>query len=132
MGATLPWIYLTFAGFKEIGWPVGLKMAQTHGQRVIGVIVALAFMLISGFLLWLAQKHIPIGTSYAVWTGIGAAGTFLYGIMFYDGAVVICIGHRVSSGKLPGLLPELFDFERKWPDAASGASRAGGIFGTQG
>ena len=76
MGATLPWIYLTFAGFKEIGWPVGLKMAQTYGQRVIGVIVALAFVLISGFLLWLAQKHIPIGTSYAVWTGSVLPGRF--------------------------------------------------------
>ena len=67
----------------EIGWPVGLKMAQTEGQRVIGVVIALAFMLVSGFLLWLAQRDVPIGTAYAVWTGIGAAGTFLYGILFY-------------------------------------------------
>ena len=83
MEGTLPWIYLTLAGLMEIGWPVGLKMAQTEGQRLIGVAIALAFMLASGFLLWLAQKDIPIGTSYAVWTGIGAAGTFLYGILFY-------------------------------------------------
>ena len=83
MEATLPWIYLTFAGLMEIGWPVGLKIAQTQGHRLIGVVVALAFMLASGFLLWVAQKDIPIGTSYAVWTGIGAAGTFLFGILFY-------------------------------------------------
>jgi quaternary ammonium compound-resistance protein SugE len=82
----VPWIYLTLAGLMEIGWPVGLKLAQTAGQRVIGVLIALAFMLASGFLLWLAQKEIPIGTSYAVWTGIGAAGTFLYGILFYGDA----------------------------------------------
>ncbi len=40
-------------------------------------------MVLSGFLLWLAQRQIPIGTAYAVWTGIGAAGTFLVGIFFY-------------------------------------------------
>ncbi len=79
----MPWIYLTFAGLMEIGWPVGLKLAQTERQRFIGVIIALAFMLASGFLLWVAQKEIPIGTSYAVWTAIGAAGTFSYGIVFY-------------------------------------------------
>ena len=71
----MSWIYLMFAGLLEIGWPVGLKMAQTEGQRLIGVVLALAFMFGSGFLLWLAQREIPMGTSYAVWTGIGAAGT---------------------------------------------------------
>ena len=40
-------------------------------------------MAVSGFLLWLAQRHIPIGTAYAVWTGIGAAGTFLVGVLYY-------------------------------------------------
>ncbi|HET7881460.1 MAG TPA: multidrug efflux SMR transporter [Acetobacteraceae bacterium] len=79
----MSWTYLALAGLMEIGWPVGLKMAQMQGQRVVGVIVALAFMTVSGFLLWLAQKDIPIGTSYAVWTGIGAVGTFLFGILVY-------------------------------------------------
>lgn len=82
----MAWIYLMCAGFLEIGWPVGLKMAQTEGQRVLGVIVALSFMFASGFLLWLAQREIPMGTSYAVWTGIGAAGTFLFGVLFYGDA----------------------------------------------
>ncbi|EOG9298959.1 multidrug efflux SMR transporter, partial [Proteus mirabilis] len=45
--------------------------------------IAVAFMAVSGFLLWLAQRHIPIGTAYAVWTGIGAAGTFLVGVLYY-------------------------------------------------
>ncbi|WP_269746053.1 multidrug efflux SMR transporter [Nitrosospira sp. NpAV] len=45
--------------------------------------VAIGFMCVSGFLLWLAQRHIPIGTAYAVWTGIGAAGAFLVGILYY-------------------------------------------------
>ena len=45
--------------------------------------MAIGFMAVSGTLLWLAQKEIPMGTAYAVWTGIGASGTFLLGIWFY-------------------------------------------------
>ncbi len=58
-------------------------MAQQEGVRVLGIVVALVCMALSGLLLWLAQKEIPIGTSYAVWTGIGAAGTFQVGVLFY-------------------------------------------------
>ncbi len=78
------WIYLLLAGFFEIGWPVGLKMAQEESSRITGILIAIFFMLISGVLLWMAQKEIPMGTSYAVWTGIGAAGTFIVGILFYN------------------------------------------------
>ena len=74
------------AGLFEIGWPVGLKMAQAPESILSGVVIAIVCMGISGLLLWLAQKQIPIGTSYAVWTGIGAAGTFLVGVMFYGDA----------------------------------------------
>ena len=77
------WIYLVLAGLFEIGWPVGLKMAQEEDTRITGIVIAIAFMAVSGTLLWLAQKQIPIGTSYAVWTGIGAAGTFLVGVLYY-------------------------------------------------
>jgi len=79
----MSWVYLVLAGLFEIGWPVGLKMAQDDKTRILGISVALVFMGVSGFLLWLAQKQIALGTSYAVWTGIGAAGTFLVGIVFY-------------------------------------------------
>lgn len=78
------WIYLVLAGLFEIGWPVGLKLAQTPSTRVTGILVAVTFMGISGVLLWLAQRTIPIGTAYAIWTGIGAAGTFLIGVMLYN------------------------------------------------
>ena len=77
------WIYLITAGLLEIGWPVGLKMSQEAETRVMGILLAIGFMAASGFCLWMAQKQIPIGTAYAVWTGIGAAGTFLVGVMFY-------------------------------------------------
>ena len=92
----MAWIYLILAGLFEIGWPVGLKMAQAPDSRLSGVVIAIVCMGISGFLLWLAQKQIPIGTSYAVWTGIGAAGTFLVGVMFY--------GDAASLGRYLGII----------------------------
>ena len=77
------WMYLILAGIFEIGWPVGLKMAQTPGRAALGVGVAVLCMGCSGVFLWLAQKSIPMGTAYAVWTGIGAAGAFCVGLAFY-------------------------------------------------
>ncbi len=79
----MAWLYLLGAGLLEIGWPVGLKMAQTPENRWTGIGVAVVFMAASGFLLWLAQRDIPIGTAYAIWTGIGAAGTFIVGVIFF-------------------------------------------------
>ena len=92
----MAWIYLILAGLFEIGWPVGLKISQQSGTRLIGIVLAAFFMLISGFLLWLAQKQIPIGTSYAIWTGIGAAGTFIVGVLFY--------GDPASLGRYLGVI----------------------------
>jgi quaternary ammonium compound-resistance protein SugE len=79
----MAWVYLITAGLFEIGWPVGLKLSQTPGKTVLGICIAVIGMGISGWLLWQAQKSIPIGTAYAVWTGIGAAGTFTVGIIAY-------------------------------------------------
>lgn len=79
----MSWLYLVLAGMLEIGWPVGLKLAQDPLTRWSGVAIAISFMATSGFFLWLAQRHIPIGTAYAVWTGIGAAGTFLVGVIYF-------------------------------------------------
>ena len=79
----MSWVYLILAGIFEIGWPIGLKMAQEPATRWNGIAVAVFFMSLSGALLWLAQRQIPIGTAYAVWTGIGAAGTFIVGVLYY-------------------------------------------------
>jgi quaternary ammonium compound-resistance protein SugE len=79
----MSWLYLLLAGCFEIGWPVGLKLAQQAHTRVTGIAMAVFFIVVSGVLLWLAQKTIPIGTAYAVWTGIGASGTFIVGVIFY-------------------------------------------------
>jgi quaternary ammonium compound-resistance protein SugE len=79
----MSWIYLVLAGLLEIGWPIGLKLAQGSEQRTSGFLLAVICMGGSGWMLWLAQKDIALGTAYAVWTGIGAAGTFLVGIWFF-------------------------------------------------
>jgi len=82
----MSWLYLILAGLFEIGWPIGLKLAQGADNRLFGIILAVVCMAISGALLWLAQKEIALGTAYAVWTGIGAAGTFMVGIWFFGDA----------------------------------------------
>lgn len=81
------WLALLLAGLFEIGWPVGLKIAQTPESRWSGVAIAVVCMTISGTMLWFAQRTIPIGTAYAVWTGIGAAGTFLVGVLVFGDAI---------------------------------------------
>jgi quaternary ammonium compound-resistance protein SugE len=83
----MPWIYLFIAGCFEIGWPLGFKLSQTTSHKVFYIGFAIVSMGFSGLFLWLAQKEIPIGTAYAIWTGIGAAGTFLIGIVFFDDPV---------------------------------------------
>jgi quaternary ammonium compound-resistance protein SugE len=82
----MSWVYLFAAGLAEIGWPVGLKWAQEPGKPIVGVALAIVAMAISGALLFLAQKEIALGTAYAIWTGIGAAGTFLIGIWLFGDA----------------------------------------------
>lgn len=77
------WFYLLIAGLFEIGWPLGMKMSQNGGNKFLWLSVAVVAMAFSGLFLWLAQKQIPIGTAYAVWTGIGAAGTFMAGIILF-------------------------------------------------
>jgi quaternary ammonium compound-resistance protein SugE len=79
----MPWVYLLIAGIMEWGWPMGLKFGWTdQGLRWVPLSIAIVSILASGFFLLLAQRHIPVGTAYAVWTGIGAVGTFILGIIF--------------------------------------------------
>lgn len=80
----MSWMYLIIAAVFEIGWPLGFKLSQTTNNRLNWILFAMASMALSGFFLWLAQKNIPMGTAYAVWTGIGAAGTFLVGIIYFQ------------------------------------------------
>lgn len=80
----MAWAYLVIAGIFEWGWPVGLKLGLVDtGLRWGWIAFSGICMVISGALLLIAQKTIPMGTAYAVWTGIGAAGTFVLGIFFF-------------------------------------------------
>lgn len=89
----LPWIHLLIAGCFEIGWPLGFKLFDKSGQ-LFYLGLAVASMAVSGFFLYHAQRFIPIGTAYAVWTGIGAIGTFLIGIFFFEDKTTLirCFG----------------------------------------
>lgn len=83
----IAWISLLVAGLFEIGWPVGLKNGwSSDGVNPVWILFAVVSMAISGALLLYAQRTIPIGTAYAVWTGIGAAGTFAVGVLFFGDA----------------------------------------------
>ena len=78
----MAWVYLIIAGIMEWGWPMGLKFAwKEDGFHFWPAAIAVASILASGFFLLLAQRTIPVGTAYAVWTGIGAVGTFFLGIL---------------------------------------------------
>ena len=84
----MSWLYLLIAAIFEIGWPIGLKMAQVQNDtKILWIIFALITMTLSGYFLYIAQKEIPIGTAYAVWTGIGMLGTFLIGITIFHDAL---------------------------------------------
>jgi quaternary ammonium compound-resistance protein SugE len=78
----MSWIFLIIAGMMEWGWPIGLKFAwRQDGFYVWPLLGAGASMALSGFFLLLAQRTIPVGTAYAIWTGIGAIGAFVLGIL---------------------------------------------------
>ena len=77
----MAWFYLLIAGIMEWGWPIGLKFAASPAHRIWWITLAIVSIVLSGIFLFLAQRTIPIGTAYAVWTGIGVVGTFVLGIL---------------------------------------------------
>ncbi|MCC6887930.1 MAG: quaternary ammonium compound efflux SMR transporter SugE [Hyphomicrobiales bacterium] len=95
----MAWFYLMVAGLFEVGWAVGLKYTEGF-SRVIPSLWTIASMALSLYLLALALKSLPLGTAYAVWTGIGAVGTAILGIiLFAEPATILrltCIGLIVA------------------------------------
>ena len=75
----MAWAYLALAGLFEVGWAIGLKYTEGF-TRIVPSVLTLASMVVSVLLLGLALKTLPVGTGYAVWTGIGTVGTALLGI----------------------------------------------------
>ena len=79
----MAWVYLILAGICEIGWAFGLKYSE--GFTKLGVSAVTIFVMILSFvLLSQALKYLPLGTAYGIWTGIGAAGTAILGIIFFN------------------------------------------------
>jgi len=95
----MAWIYLTIAGLFEVGWAVGLKYTEGF-TRLWPSLWTISCMTLSVLLLGLALRTLPVGTGYAVWTGIGAVGTALLGIyLFNEPATALrlgCIGLILS------------------------------------
>jgi quaternary ammonium compound-resistance protein SugE len=88
----MAWIYLAFAGLFEIVWAIGLKYADGFTRPIPSAITVVG-MIISVVLLGMALKEIPVGTGYAVWTGIGTVGAAVLGmILFQEPATAIRIG----------------------------------------
>mgnify|MGYP006306956371 CR=1 FL=1 len=79
----MAWFYLFIAGFFEIAWAIGMKFTQGFSRLwpTVGVLIT---MILSVYFLSLAIKSIPVGTAYAVWTGIGIAGTSILGMILFN------------------------------------------------
>ena len=88
------WFYLFIAGLFEISWAVGLKFSQGFSQ-IIPSVLTVIFMIASFYFLALALKNLPLGTAYAIWTGIGTIGTVIFGILLLKEPVtamrLVCI-----------------------------------------
>jgi quaternary ammonium compound-resistance protein SugE len=90
----MAWVILVLAGLFEIGWAIGLKYTEgfTRFWPAVGTVSA---MIISLGLLGLAMKSLPVGTSYAVWVGVGAVGTAILGMVLF--------GESANAGRLVSL-----------------------------
>ena len=95
----MSWVFLFLAGLFEIGWAIGLKYTDGF-SKPLPTLLTIASMIVSLGLLGLALKTLPVGTAYAVWTGIGTVGTALLGIwLLGEPATAVrlaCIGLIVS------------------------------------
>jgi quaternary ammonium compound-resistance protein SugE len=91
----MPWIYLMLAGLLEVVWAIGLKYTEGFTRPWPSVITASA-MVASIVLLGMAVKTLPIGTAYAIWTGIGAVGAVILGIVLFGDSAsplrLACVG----------------------------------------
>ncbi|BDM24344.1 MULTISPECIES: quaternary ammonium compound efflux SMR transporter SugE [unclassified Pseudomonas] len=84
----MSWIILFFAGLFEVGWAVGLKYTDGF-SKPLPTALTVAAMAISLGLLGLAMKELPLGTAYAIWTGVGAVGTVIAGIILFGESMAL-------------------------------------------
>jgi len=88
----MEWIYLLIAGFFEVAWAIGMKMSNGFTDVKISTLTVIG-MIASFYFLALSLKHIPLGTAYAIWTGIGTVGTVILGIILFKepASIVRCL-----------------------------------------
>lgn len=91
----MAWIYLLFAGLLEIVWAVSMKQSQGF-TRLTPSIITVVGMIASFWLLAIAMRSLPLGTAYTIWTGIGAVGAFVVGIL--------CLGEQLSAMRIGAAL----------------------------
>lgn len=84
----MSWIILFFAGLFEVGWAVGLKYTEGF-SRPLPTTLTVAAMAVSLGLLGLAMKELPLGTAYAIWTGVGAVGTVIAGVILFGESMAL-------------------------------------------
>lgn len=82
----MAWVYLVIAGIFEMGWAIGLKYTDGF-TRLVPTALTVGAMIVSVLLLGLALRDLPVGTGYAVWTGIGTVGTAILGMYLFGDAV---------------------------------------------
>ena len=91
----MPWVILTLAGLLEVAWAVGLKFTEGFTRPVPSLLTGVA-LVASVWLLALSVRTLPIGTAYAVWTGIGAVGTVIVGVLKFGESASVwrltCVG----------------------------------------
>jgi quaternary ammonium compound-resistance protein SugE len=90
----MAWLLLIIAGLLEVGWAIGLKYTEGF-TRVWPSVLTLGAMMLSVVLLGVAMKSLPVGTSYAVWVGVGAVGTAILGMVLF--------GEPATAGRLASL-----------------------------
>ncbi len=90
----MAWVWLGLAGLLEVGWAVGLKFTEGF-SRLVPSVLTLAAMALSIGMLGVALKTLPVGTAYAVWTGIGAIGTAIFG--------VLVLGEAATAARVGGI-----------------------------
>jgi quaternary ammonium compound-resistance protein SugE len=97
--SAMPWVLLVIAGLFEVAWAIGLKYTEGF-TRLWPSAGTLAAMALSVVLLGIAMRSLPVGTAYAVWTGIGAVGTVILGIVLFGepatAARLVCVGLIVA------------------------------------
>ena len=90
----MQWIFLLIAGLFEVVWAFGLKMSENFSKLVPSAVTVVG-LIASMYFLSLSLKELPIGTAYAIWTGIGTAGTLIFSIVWFREAItlpqVLCV-----------------------------------------